>query len=420
MNRHLISIVAGLSFAMPLNGYAQTSQPTSRPDSQPMASANPAAEGFDHEGSDEKAIAIADSVMEKMGGRQAWDDTRFISWKFFDFRMHVWDKHTGDVRIEFTNREGVHHLVLSNIHSGEGKAFVGGEPVTDEEELENLMTNAKSWWINDSYWLVVPYKLKDSGVTLTYVGEADMEDGRASDVLQLVFKGVGNTPENKYHVFVAKDSGLVEQWSFFRTVADEEPAFKSAWHNWQPHGAILLSDDRGVMRGNPTKHTGVAVFESLPRSVFESADPFIPSDHQTAGETSMNSPLDKLAPLLGDWTGTLTSHGEDESVVGSFAIRWHSAPVFEGRHLRFEISSIEPLGNGYYEFEGLFTIAPDGETLETVWMNPLIRRQTDRFLNSQVLFCEKGTWDSSGTILRLMSDHQYGPDQPVIRIESVF
>jgi hypothetical protein len=47
--------------------------------------ANPAAEGFNESGSDAKAMAIADEVMQAMGGRKAWDKTRYLSWKFFTF-----------------------------------------------------------------------------------------------------------------------------------------------------------------------------------------------------------------------------------------------------------------------------------------------------------------------------------------------
>ena len=45
---------------------------------------NPPAEGFDAENSDAKAIAIADEVMEAMGGRAAYDSTRYLSWNFLE------------------------------------------------------------------------------------------------------------------------------------------------------------------------------------------------------------------------------------------------------------------------------------------------------------------------------------------------
>ena len=251
--------------------FAQTSQPTSRPANSDTPE-NPAAQGFNSKDSDEKAIAIADAVMETMGGRKAWDDTRYLAWKFFDFRMHHWDKHTGDIRVEF-EREGIRTVYLANLHTQKGRAWVNGEEITDPDPLAEMMEKAMSAWINDSYWLVMPYKLKDSGVTLKYVGEKEMEDGRAAEVLELTFNAVGNSPENKYHVFVAKDSGLVEQWAYFSTATDDEPRMTTPWQNWTRYGNIMLSADRGMRRGKPSRHTNIAVYETLPESVFTDPGP---------------------------------------------------------------------------------------------------------------------------------------------------
>ena len=233
------------------------------------AAENPPAEGFDLAGSDAEAIALADRVMEKMGGRAAWDATRFISWRFFGRRFHVWDKHSGDIRVEGVSRDDEKpYTILMNLHSKEGRAWRDGEEVTNPEELAEMLENGESAWINDSYWLVMPYKLKDSGVTLRHAGAGTMEDGRTAEVLELTFEGVGRTPENKYRVYVADDSGLVEQWDFYSTADDAEPRFKTPWHGWERHGEILLSADRGR-----SSHTDVAVHEELPRSVFESPEP---------------------------------------------------------------------------------------------------------------------------------------------------
>ena len=65
----------------------------------------------------------------------------------------------------------------------------------------------------------------------------------------------------------------MEQWAFFGNAEDEEPRFISAWHNWQKYGGILLSDDRGEMRGNPIKHTDLGVFDTLPESIFTDPEP---------------------------------------------------------------------------------------------------------------------------------------------------
>lgn len=218
--------------------------------------------GFNRSGSDAKAIEIAEQVMISMGGYEAWDKTRYLRWKFFGKRGHVWDKWTGRVRVESKDT-----VILMNVVDRRGQAYREGVALAGEE-LEKALQHGFEAWINDAYWVVMPYKLKDSGVTLKYVGEGELASGRQADVLELTFAGVGVTPENKYHVMVARDTGLVESWSFFATASDDEPRFTTPWANWRSYGQIMLSDDRGE-----AKHTDLAVFESLPDSVFEDPAP---------------------------------------------------------------------------------------------------------------------------------------------------
>ncbi len=262
--------LAGLQVG-PTTRPAPATQPATRPAG---GEPNPPAEGFDLEGSDPKAVALADKAMEKMGGRRAWDQTRYLTWNFFGHRRHVWDRRTSSLRVEGANREtGETFVILMSLATREGRAFKGGKAVTDPEELARMLDAGEAMWINDSYWLLMPYKLKDTGVTLRYVGPMNMETRRPADVLELTFKDVGRTPQNKYHVFVAKSSGLVEQWDYFADASDESPKFKVPWRNWRRYGRILLSDDRGELGGRPARLTGIAVFDELPDSIFTSPDP---------------------------------------------------------------------------------------------------------------------------------------------------
>ncbi|HFA47610.1 MAG TPA: hypothetical protein ENJ95_01175 [Bacteroidetes bacterium] len=224
------------------------------------AGANPPAPGFNAEGSDAKAIAIADEVMAAMGGRQAWDESRYFSWNFFGRRRLVWDKKTGDVRIE-SFADSITYLL--NVNTLKGKVKVKDAEITDPEVLKTLLKKGKSIWINDSYWLVMPFKLKDSGVTLVYKGEEKTEDGQPADVLQLTFQNVGDTPDNKYEVFVDKKSRLVTQWSYFKDARQEIPNFTVPWKGYRQYGKILLSGDRGKR-----KLTDISVDEQVPASTF--------------------------------------------------------------------------------------------------------------------------------------------------------
>ncbi len=264
--------LGGVPPATPITTQPVTTRPAT---TQPVTGAvYPAAPRFDLEGSDPRAILIADSVMTRMGGWDAWDRTRYIRWNFLGARDHVWDKHRNRARIEGTSpRTGKHYVMLLDVDTGVGRAFNDGEEVTAPDELPGMLDAGVAAWINDSYWLVMPYKLKDTGVTLKYVGAGKLPDERPADILQLTFTGVGRTPQNKYHLWVARSSGLVEQWAFFSKAGDDEPQFTTPWGGWKQYGRIMLSGDRGELRGHRAQLTNIAVYDELPDSVFESPDP---------------------------------------------------------------------------------------------------------------------------------------------------
>ena len=223
---------------------------------------NPPAEGFNMAGSDPKAIAIADEVMEAMGGRKAWDNTRIIAWNFFGARQLVWDKWTGDVRVDQGNM-----TYLININNNSGKAYVDGREITDADSLATFVERGRRAWINDSYWLLMPFKLKDSGVTLKYMGEEMTKDSIPSEKLELTFEGVGVTPNNRYWVWVDESDHLVKQWAYYRDAADTSQGFNVPFKNYQRMGEILLSGDRGERQ-----ITDIMVFDELPASVFTSPE----------------------------------------------------------------------------------------------------------------------------------------------------
>ena len=250
----LLFFLSLTTFACQSNGGDATSETES------VEVGNPAAPGFNEANSDEKAIAIADEVMTAMGGRKYWDETRYLVWNFFGRRKLFWDKQSGNVRID-SYPDTTTYLV--NVFTNEGKVKKGEEVLSHPDSVSLYMKQGKSIWINDSYWLVMPFKLKDSGVTLKYMGEDTTMVGAQADVLQLTFEEVGDTPENKYLVYVDKTSRLVTQWDFFTKYQDEEPRFSTPWADYKPYGTILLSGDRGR-----SQLTEIGCFETIPESVF--------------------------------------------------------------------------------------------------------------------------------------------------------
>lgn len=225
---------------------------------------NPPAEGFNGPGSSPIAVIIADKVMRAMGGRQAWDETQYITWNFFGSRKWLWDKMSGNVRVESLRDD---RIVLMNINEMTGKVFKDGAELTEPDSVSKYLEWGKRVWINDSYWLVMPFKLKDSGVTLTYVGESQTLTGELAEKLRLTFEGVGVTPQNAYDVWVSSETSLIKQWAYYPEAADEVPRWIYPWDNYFETGGIMLSDGRG-----DNSLTDVAVLASVPDGVFSSFD----------------------------------------------------------------------------------------------------------------------------------------------------
>ena len=199
--------------------------------------------------SDPKAVAAADRVMERLGGQEAWRATRYLR---FDFaveregktvmsRAHTWDRKSSRYRVEATDEAGRPVVVLMNLHSKKGQAWVGGEPASGDA-LEKLLESGYAWWVNDSYWLLMPYKLRDDGVVLTFAGIEAKQNGSWEKIL-MTFEDVGLTPKDKYWVFVNRNTGLVDRWEFVLKGADTPPV-PFDWHGWKAHGSIWLADDR--------------------------------------------------------------------------------------------------------------------------------------------------------------------------------
>jgi len=244
----LLGIVATLSNACSTDNNTATA-----PELKPPQDADP------------KAVEVAKNVIENMGGWQNWKETRYLTWNFFGSRSWIWDKHNGDIRMQSHNDS---LTVLMNLDTKEGEVFKDGEKVTNADTLSKYLNVAYKGWVNDSYWLIMPFKFLDSGVNLKYAGEGTTRAGEKSHILQLTFDSVGVTPENKYKVYVSKDQNLVKQWAYFNHKDDEKPVFKTPWLNYQKYGTLKLSGNRGQ-----AKISGIGVYDSLNREVFNKLKP---------------------------------------------------------------------------------------------------------------------------------------------------
>ena len=229
--------------------------------------------------SDPRALEVADHVMASLGGKQAWDRTRFLRFGFgserdgkWQGRTHHWDKWTGRYRVEGTGRDGKPYVILMNLNTRDGQAWVDGQPVTGDA-LKQLLERGYGMWVNDTYWLLMPYKMRDPGVTLKYAGEERGENGAMYDKVQLSFDNVGLTPKDTYWVWVNRGTGMVDRWDYVLK-GESAPPTTWQWVGWKKYGDIMLAGERiNAKENEKLLLPDIAVMDSVPDSVFTSPDP---------------------------------------------------------------------------------------------------------------------------------------------------
>jgi hypothetical protein len=224
---------------------------------------------------DEKADALGRELIAALGGETAWVKARQFQFDFVVERegkvlarfSHAWDRYTGDYRLTGNDKTGAPFAVYFNVNTRQGQVFVNGKPVEGDPRTAQV-ENAYGRFINDTYWLLAPWKVFDPGVNRAYDGEKPCPDGGTCDILKLSFENVGLTPRDVYWLWITRDGRRMIQWQYVLNGATEEPT-TAAWKEWRKFDGILLSLEK-PMSGRPVviRFENVAVSSVRDDSLF--------------------------------------------------------------------------------------------------------------------------------------------------------
>lgn len=234
----------------------------------PLSADSPAAAAPARGEADPAAARVADRLLAALGGEAAWNDTRFVRFGFFGRRQHLWDKWTGLHRVEGSNREGQRYVILQDTNRRTGRVWIDGVEASPEKTAE-MLENGYGIWINDTYWLAMPFKLRDPGTQLVWEGEAT-DNGKTYDKLRLSFANVGLTPGDRYWLWINRETGLIDRWDYIlEDMPQDGPPTTWDWVDWAPSGAVQFSSRR-INRADQRELSlaPVAVLATVPEGVF--------------------------------------------------------------------------------------------------------------------------------------------------------
>src|ERR1044071_4216710 len=153
--------------------------------------------------------------------------------------QHVWNVASGRDEVKWKDKEGKDHQFSANLAApaseGDGKTAYGR-------------------WVNDSYWLLAPLKIRDRGVKVE-AGEPKDFNGVTCDTLRLKFDTVGLTPTDQYLFYIDPKTKLPLAWDY---IPQSGTGMQATWEKFQSFGGLNLATEHNF-KGNTIQLADIRV-----------------------------------------------------------------------------------------------------------------------------------------------------------------
>lgn len=195
---------------------------------------------------------------------------------------HLWDRSTGEYRVEWASGPDSNYVALVNVREVQnqmptGTVYLNGRELTGEA-AQRARQRAYGRFINDTYWLLAPLKVYDSGVNRTYAADSSTAE---HEVLRLTFGDVGLTPGDTYWLSVSTETGRLDRWSMHLQGMGEDDAPRSyTWTDYvtleAPDGNVTLATRHEAVEGDQAILTNqLALPSSPPAGAFSTTTPML-------------------------------------------------------------------------------------------------------------------------------------------------
>lgn len=165
------------------------------------------------------AETLAQNMLKSLD-HEAYLNTNYIEWTFKNKHHFKWQKNRGTCVVYW--KEYKIDLNLNN--PSESKAYVHNFKVNGEQ-ADELIEEATNYFNNDSFWLVAPYKVFDSGVERSIV-----KTDNGKDALLVTYTSGGTTPGDSYLWFLDANYKPTK----FKMWVDIVPigGLEASWTDW--------------------------------------------------------------------------------------------------------------------------------------------------------------------------------------------
>ena len=164
--------------------------------------------------SGDRAEQLADKMLAALN-KPAYDTLAYLEFTFKGIHHYRWDKKNNRVLVSWGKNEVLLDLNLK------------------PESYDEVETTAYKYFINDSFWLVAPFKVRDDGaLRFTF----DVEEGRG---LLVTYTAGGVTPGDSY-LWIIDDNGFPQAWKLWTSIVPIG-GVEFSWEKWERLGSVHFS-----------------------------------------------------------------------------------------------------------------------------------------------------------------------------------
>ncbi len=197
------------------------------------------------EGSEADALA---HKMLKALDYEAFKGTNYIEWTFKNKHHFEWKKNENSCNVHWKE-----YKVSLNLNDySQSKVYVHSFKM-EGEMAEELLNKAISYFNNDSFWLVAPYKVFDAGVERRLVRLENNENA-----LLVTYKSGGSTPGDSY-LWQFDKTGKPKSFKMWTSLLPID-GLEASWSDWITtesgaqlptfHKLLVIGLEMGVVKGN--------------------------------------------------------------------------------------------------------------------------------------------------------------------------
>ena len=163
-----------------------------------------------------EADALATKMLTALNS-EAYENTEVLEWSFRGKHFYKWNKSINKVEVSWDENK----VILDTKQPENSEVYISNAKAKNLQ----LVKEATDFFNNDSFWLIAPFKVFDTGVKRSIVKHND------KDALLITFTSGGSTPGDSY-LWILDENGFPTSYKMWTSITPIG-GIEASWTDWK-------------------------------------------------------------------------------------------------------------------------------------------------------------------------------------------